>query len=75
MPRKIKMKRGWKITIIIIVILVVWIRFAPAVFWYLEARGRGEYLIIRYTECEDYKIVFNWSWLSLRFTDIYPSCN
>lgn len=68
------MTKKWKIAIIILFILMVWIRLAPAIKWTLESINRINSGIKEgyYKECQ---IQYNWSWWSLRFTNVYPKCS
>lgn len=71
------MEKKWKILIILILFLAVWVRFAPAAVWYQSANERLDWYIEKnYYGCneENATIVFEWSWWSLRFTDVYPDC-
>lgn len=45
-----------------------WVRFSPALVWRNEAIKWGK------KWCENPTVVYEWSWWSLRFTDIYSKC-
>ena len=65
----------WKILLIAIILTALWVRLAPAAVWLTKAHTRGqEDILYRPEWCKDYKIVYEWSWWSLRFTSIYPVC-
>lgn len=68
------MEKKWKIAIIILFILVAWIRLSPAIPWTLKAIDWGERNVAYYERCVDYRINYNWSWWSFRFTAIYAEC-
>ncbi|KKN06986.1 hypothetical protein LCGC14_1071760 [marine sediment metagenome] len=67
------MNKKWKIAIVILFLMFFWIRFAPALVWWVESVERGNRLIER-GWCSSYEVVYEWSWWSLRFTNIYPDC-
>lgn len=65
----------WKALIILMLLGAIWIRFAPAVVWYNEAKDWGDRIQASGWRCEQgYEIIMDWSWWSLRFTRIYPEC-
>ena len=63
------MNKKWKIIIIVLVLIFLWIRFSPVIPWTIDAVNWA-----KRWECE-YEIKYEWSWWSLRFTDVYAECN
>ncbi|HEA46432.1 MAG TPA: hypothetical protein ENH99_01485 [Candidatus Pacearchaeota archaeon] len=67
------MEKKWKIFIILIFVLMVWIRLSPIIPWRQEAIEWGDSMIER-GWCQNYEVKYVWSWWSLRFTNVYPEC-
>lgn len=67
------MENKWKIIIIALVLVFVWIRLAPAIVWTYESIEQGEHWVEK-GWCDDFSIEREWSWWSLRFTSVYPKC-
>lgn len=64
------MEKKWKILIVAMIILGVWIRLSPAIPWTIEAQDWGNH----WCKSQGYYLNYDWSWWSLRFTSIYPNC-
>ena len=72
------MGKKWKIAIVILFLIFVWIRVGPAIAWTLQTTERmNHYATNGYWGCteENAHIVYDWSWWSLRFTDVRFDCD
>ena len=67
------MNRNWKIAIVVLYLGIAWARFSPAIPWTIDAKYWGDRSVAN-GWCSEYRIIYEWSWWSFRFTDVHPVC-
>ena len=72
------MNTKWKIAVVFLFLVFFWIRLSPLIPWTLEMSERLDwYVENQYYGCneETARIIYEWSWWSLRFTDVSFDCD
>ena len=64
------MNKKWKFLIVLIILSAMWIRFAPMFVWRDQAIEWAD----RHCTNQEYRLDYNWSWWSLRFTSVNSKC-